>query len=293
MTNKQLIGTGVAIITPFKDGKEDYDSLHSIIDHVIEGGVEYIVSLGTTGESVTLDYEEQKRVLDFTLEKTDGRVPIVAGFGGNNTKQLIEHIQSFDLTGVHSILSSSPAYNKPPQNGIIAHYTALADASPKPIILYNVPGRTSSNLTAETTLALAEHPNISGIKEASGDLEQATDIIRQAPDDFLVVSGDDPTALALISIGGKGVISVIANALPGPFSNMIRYALEGDFVKAREINNRLFPIHKWLYLEGNPVGVKAAVEALGLASREVRLPLLPMSDKNAQVLKDLIQKVGK
>jgi 4-hydroxy-tetrahydrodipicolinate synthase len=293
MTNKQLIGTGVAIITPFKDGKEDYDSLHSIIDHVIEGGVEYIVSLGTTGESVTLDYEEQKRVLDFTLEKTDGRVPIVAGFGGNNTKQLIEHIKSFDLTDVHSILSSSPAYNKPPQNGIIAHYTAVADASPKPIILYNVPGRTSSNLTAETTLALAEHPNISGIKEASGDLEQATDIIRQAPDDFLVVSGDDPTALALISIGGKGVISVIANALPGPFSNMIRYALEGDFVKAREINNRLFPIHKWLYLEGNPVGVKAAVEALGLASREVRLPLLPMSDKNAQVLKDLIQKVGK
>lgn len=292
MIQHRFKGTGVALITPFKNGEVDLDSLEKVIDHVIKGGVEYLVSLGTTGETPVLTPEEQQRILSFTVEKAEERVPVVAGFGGNNTSALIDTIRSFDLEGVSAILSSSPAYNKPSQSGIIAHYTAMADASPLPVILYNVPGRTASNMSAETTLKLAEHPQIIGIKEASGNLEQATEIIRQAPDDFLVISGDDPTALPFLSIGGDGVISVIANALPGAFTDMIRLGLEGDFAEARALHHHLFPIHKWLYIEGNPVGIKEACSYFGLCSNEMRLPLVPMSRENQKHLHEELKKAG-
>jgi 4-hydroxy-tetrahydrodipicolinate synthase len=292
MTSKHFHGTGVALITPFKNGAIDYPALGKIIDHVIEGGVEYLVSLGTTGETPTLSIPEQQKILAFTVEKAGQRVPVVAGFGGNDTAELIRTIRNFDLDGVSAILSSSPAYNKPSQRGIIAHYSALADSSPLPVILYNVPGRTASNILAETTLALAEHEQIIGIKEASGNLEQATEIIRQAPEGFITVSGDDPTALAMTAIGGKGVISVIANLYPKPFSNMIRTALKGDLDTARGTNNRLFPVHNWLYVEGNPVGIKEACALKGLCSAEVRLPLVGMSASNRDGLRNAMSATG-
>lgn len=292
MTSKHFHGTGVALITPFKNGAIDFQALGKIIDHVIEGGVEYLVSLGTTGETPTLSIPEQQKILAFTVEKAGQRVPVVAGFGSNDTAELIQTIRDFDLDGVSAILSSSPSYNKPSQRGIFAHYSAMADNSPLPIILYNVPGRTASNMLAETTLALAEHEQIIGIKEASGNLEQATEIIRQAPEGFITVSGDDPTALAMTAIGGKGVISVIANVYPEPFSNMIRAALNEDLETAREANNRLFPVHKWLYVEGNPVGIKEACALKGLCSEEVRLPLVGMSDSNRDGLRNAMNAAG-
>lgn len=284
MKTSPFTGTGVALITPLKNGEVDYKALGKIIDHCIDGGVDYLVSLGTTGETPVLTRDEQSAVLRYTTEHCQGRVPVVAGFGGNDTRALIEDIQHFELGDVAAILSSSPAYNKPSQKGIIAHYTAVADAAPKPLILYNVPGRTCSNIAADTTLQLAEHPNIIGIKEASGNLEQATEIIRQAPSDFLTLSGDDPTALAMVGIGGHGVISVIANALPAHFSKLIRAALDGNFHEAQKLNNLLFPLHKWLYIEGNPVGIKEACRHLGLCGNELRLPLVSMSPTNSELL---------
>lgn len=292
MTSNSYTGTGVALITPFSNGTIDFNSLARIIDHVISGGADYVVSLGTTGETPTLSSAEKQEVLTFTVNKVDGRVPIVAGFGGNNTSALIASVKSFDLNGVSAILSASPSYNKPSQRGIIAHYRALADTAPHPVILYNVPGRTCSNITAETTLELATHPNIIGIKEASGDIQQATEIIRNAPENFLTISGDDPTALALIGTGGHGVISVIANALPRDFSTMIRHAINGDVKSAQLLNNRLFPIHHWLYVEGNPVGIKEACSYLDLCKPEVRLPLVQMTDANKMLLHRSMKNAG-
>lgn len=286
-------GTGVALVTPFRDHDVDYAALEEIIDYVIEGGVDFIVSLGTTGEAITLSAEECRKVFDFTIQRVSGRVPLVAGlFGSNFTEKLVEKIRHYNLEGFDAIMSSSPAYNKPPQEGIFQHYMAIEAASPVPIIIYNVPGRTSSNVKPETVLRLAEASDkFIAVKEASGDLNQAMQILKHRPDDFLVLSGDDPLTLPMIAAGGDGVISVIANAFPFEFSEMVRAALNGDFSTARRYNFELLDVHPWLYIEGNPIGIKAAMEIKGLCSKEMRIPLVPLSDTNYLNLKKAMEKV--
>ncbi len=272
-------GTGVALVTPFRAGKIDFESLGMVIDHVLKGGVEYLVSLGTTGEANMLSEEEQKEVLAFTVSHARGRVPVVAGcFAGNDTADVVRKMERFDLDGCAALLSSSPAYVKPSQEGIYRHFMALEEASPLPIILYNVPGRTASNMSADLCLRLANaSQKFIGVKEASGDLVQGSRIAKYAPDHFHLLSGDDPTAPGLIACGAIGVISVIANAFPAIFSSLIRDALSGNREDAIRGHQRLLDLHPLLYVEGNPVGVKAALEILGLARRDVRLPLVPLS----------------
>jgi 4-hydroxy-tetrahydrodipicolinate synthase len=288
-----LRGTGVALITPFNQEKEiDYPALQKLIEHCIAGGVDSLISMGTTGESVTLTKEEKAQLLAFTIKQAAGRAQIIVGIGGNNTQEVADEIESLDTTGISAILSSSPAYNKPSQEGIYQHYMALEKVAKLPIIIYNVPGRTASNLTAETTLRLAHASSkFAGVKEASGDLAQATKIIKDRPEHFLVLSGDDPLALALVGIGGDGVISVIANAYPKEFSQMIRMSLNGEFKAAQKINNTLFDLHKWLYIDGNPSGIKAACHLLGICENEFRLPLVPMAAANYQKLREAMQAI--
>jgi 4-hydroxy-tetrahydrodipicolinate synthase len=276
---KKLYGTGVALITPFhKDGSIDFKSYSNLIEHVIKGKCEYIVPLGTTGENSTLSREECKAVLSCAVETVNGRVPVVLGLGGNNTREIIRAFEDFDFDGVDAILSVSPYYSKPAQRGIIQHYKALSVESPVPIILYNVPARTGSNLTAETTLTLAhECKNIIGIKEASGNVEQAMFIIHDKPENFLVISGDDGIALPLISAGAAGVISVIANAYPQNFSEMIRQSLKYNFAKAKSLHYDLMPLLPLLFAEGNPAGIKFALKQLGICEEHMRLPQVPVS----------------
>lgn len=293
MKDQRFIGTGVAIITPFKDNEVDYPSLANIIDHVINGGVNYIVALGSTGETATLNEAEARDILDFCIKHINNRVPLVAGnFGGNDTKELVKKIKDYNFDGVSAILSSSPAYIKPSQEGIYRHYMALAEVSPVPIIIYNVPGRTRSNIEWETTVRLAEaSKNFVGIKEASGDLIQTTRIIKNKPDHFIVTSGDDEVALAMTAVGGDGVISVMANALPKAFSQMINFALDQDYYAARSLNFKTYDLQKWLYVEGNPVGIKSAMEVLGFCTNEVRLPLSPLSAPNYAKLKEELLRI--
>lgn len=293
MKQHKLSGTGVAIVTPFQGQTIDYSALGRQIDYVINGGVDYIVSLGTTGEAVTLSKEECRAVFDFTIEKVKGRVPLVAGlFGSNYTEKLVAAIEEYDFTGFDAIMSSSPAYNKPPQEGIYQHYMAIERVSPLPIIIYNVPGRTGSNVEPETILRLAHaSKKFVAIKDASGDLTQGMKIIKERPEEFLVLSGDDPTALSLMANGGDGVISVIANAFPEHFSSMTRAALNGDFKTAAKLNLDLLDLHHWLYLEGNPTGVKAALEMKGLCTRDVRIPLVPLSQASYEALAAELAKV--
>ncbi len=293
MKYNRFRGTGVALVTPFKNKEIDFEALGKVLDHVILGGVEYVVSLGTTGESATLSTKEKHAVLDFTVKYVNKRVPIVAGFGGNDTRQIIHEMEAYHFRGIDAILSSSPSYNKPTQEGIYQHYMALAKAAPAPIIIYNVPGRTASNIEAETTLRLAHDSNrFVGIKEASGDLSQASKILKFKPKDFLVLSGDDPTALPLVSIGGDGVISVIGNALPELFSNMIRKGLSGNFKQAAIDHLAISDIHHWLYTEGNPAGIKAAMEMMGICGKETRLPLVPVSDSTYLSLREELEKIN-
>ena len=286
-------GTGVALVTPFKNGKVDWEDLEKILEHVIAGGVEFLVSLGTTGESVTLSDTEHRDILDFTIRINRGRLPLVAGvFGGNNTAALVEKIQGFNFDGIDAILSSNPAYNKPGQEGIFQHYMALEDVSPVPIIIYNVPSRTASNMTAETTLRLANaSPKFLGIKEASDDIYQVMKILKGKPKDFLVLSGDDFITLPLIASGGDGVISVIANTVPRPFTDMVRAALRQDMPTAQLLNLKLLDLYRLLFIEGNPVGVKAAMELQSLCNREVRLPLVPMSENGVHQIMAELEKV--
>jgi 4-hydroxy-tetrahydrodipicolinate synthase len=283
----QFKGTGVALITPFKnDGSVDYNSLEKIIEHCIQGGVESLISMGTTGESVTLTHQEKYKIINFTIERARKRAQIIVGIGGNNTAELVDELKSLNTSGIDGILSSSPAYNKPSQEGIYQHYMTLEKFSPLPIIIYNVPGRTSSNITASTTIRLANaSTKFAAVKEASGDLAQATQILRDRPNHFVVLSGDDPLALALIGIGGDGVISVIANAYPREFSDMIRFGLNGNYPSAQTLNNKLFNLHKWLYIDGNPAGIKAACSHLNLCENYLRLPLVPMNVDNENSLK--------
>lgn len=283
-------GTGVALVTPFTDKNVDHDALRRIVNHVIDGGVDYLVALGTTGESALLTDDEKLEVLQTIIDENNSRVPVVAGnFGGNNTKRLQRYIEEFNFTGIDAILSASPAYVKPSQEGIYRHYMDLAEAAPVPIIVYNVPGRTASNIATSTMVRLAEASDkFIGVKEASGDLVQGTEMIQKVPKNFFVTSGDDPTALPLIACGSTGVISVIANAFPHIFSSMIGAALDNDYVTARKLNKQLYDIHKWLYVEGNPVGIKAAMQILGICHRDVRLPLAAMSDEHYLKLEEAI-----
>ena len=275
-------GIGVALVTPFlEDHRIDFESLKRLIDHVISGGVDYLVALGTTGEAATLSTSEKAQVLQACVEYNSGRVPLMLGLGGNATQKLLEEIEATEFYGVASILSVSPYYNKPTQDGIIAHYKALADASPVPLVLYNIPGRTMSNLNASTTLTLSHHPNIVGIKEASGNLEQCMQIAASMPKDFLLLSGDDLLTKPILSIGGSGVISVLANAIPATFKILI----EGDSKASLEAAYSLLELNSLMYQEGNPVGLKNLLLHLGiLSSDQVRLPLLRAS-------KDLSNKI--
>jgi len=272
-----LHGTGVALITPMMpDGKVDVKGLETLVDHVLQG-VDYIVALGTTGESATLNTKEKELVLDTIRRKMAGKKPLILGHGGNDTAKLINQMKDMDFTGVDGVLSVSPYYSKPSQKGILAHYQAFADACPVPVLLYNVPGRTGSNISASTTLELASHPNIVATKEASGNVEQCMAIAAGKPDDFYLISGDDMLTPSLIAIGAQGVISVLANAWPKEFSAMVEFSLKNDFQSASEIWKNWLEINPLLYEEGNPVGIKAVMKEMGLCYPDVRLPLLPAS----------------
>lgn len=276
---KILRGTGVALITPFQSNEAvDYKALEKVLDHVISGGVEYVVTLGTTGETPTLSKEEKLDIIRFTCAKVAGRVPVVVGIGGNDTRALVKDLETYPLDQAVAVLSASPYYNKPSQEGLFQHYRLLAQASPRPLILYNVPGRTGRNLNAATTLRLAhEVPNIAGIKEASGDMGQCMQILRDKPSTFMVVSGDDALALPQMACGMEGVISVAANAFPKEFSEMIRLCLKGDFAAAKKLNDPLLEAYEIMFAENNPAGVKALMAGMQLIQNQLRLPMVPLS----------------
>ncbi len=285
-----LQGTGVAIITPFKKNFEvDYNALEKLIDNLIQNGVEYLVTLGTTGETPTLSKDEMIDIVNCTFDKVNKRVPVVVGIGGNNTAELLKSPELFPLDKAVAVLSSSPNYNKPSQEGIFQHYKKFSEACPKPVILYNVPGRTGSNINAETTLRLAkECENIAGIKEASGNMIQCMHILKNRPEKFLVVSGDDHLALPLIACGMDGVISVAANCFPKDFSEMIRSALSLSIKKARELQYKLLHGMDLLFAENNPAGVKAFLAEMGMIENVLRLPLVPLSAPLHQKVKEFI-----
>jgi 4-hydroxy-tetrahydrodipicolinate synthase len=285
----KLKGTGVAIVTPFNsDDTIDFSSLKKVVNHIIKGKCEYIVALGTTGESVTLSKEEKAAVTKCIVDAVKGRVPVILGIGGNNTKEILYSLKNSDLTGISAILSVSPYYNKPNQRGIYEHYKLIAGATSLPIILYNVPGRTASNLTAETTLKLAEDfKNIIAVKEASGSMEQIMKIIKHKPKDFMVISGDDNLTLSILACGGDGVISVVANAYPKGFSEMVRQALKGNFDQARKLNYKHTDIVEQLFADGSPGGVKEFLHLMGLCQPHVRLPLYKVNDHVLKRIKEL------
>ena len=279
--NKSLyFGTGVAVVTPFTtDLKVDFNSLRNLIHYLIDSDIRYLVAMGTTAESSTISVEEKKQIFDCFVETIDGRVPLIMGLGGNDTMALQRALQQVDTTGFSAILSVSPYYNRPTQEGIYQHYKALDAVTPLPLVLYNVPGRTSSNINAETTLRIAHDcPNVIGIKDASGDLDQGKAILDGRPDNFIVLSGDDETAIPLIQSGAEGVISVIAGGFPRFFSNGVVAALEGDDDKANEIATLAQPIIDLLFVEGNPGGIKAVLHQRGLIENQLRLPLVPVSN---------------
>ncbi len=286
-----LSGTGVALVTPFtSNNKIDFNALEKIIDFVIKHGVQYIVTLGTTGETPTLSKDEKIEVALFTYDKVNERVPVVTGLGGNNTGELIKDLEEFPLEKAAAVLSASPYYNKPSQQGLFEHYKALAKASPIPIILYNVPGRTARNIDASTTLQLAnEVENIAGIKEASGDILQCMKILKNRPPDFLVVSGDDQLVLPQIACGVDGVISVAANALPEKFSRMIQFALNGDFANAKQLNDEMMEAYELMFAENNPAGVKAFMHEAGLLENNLRLPVVALSENLHKQVKDYLK----
>jgi 4-hydroxy-tetrahydrodipicolinate synthase len=276
---KKFKGTGVAIVTPFKnDSSIDFAALGRIVNHTIDGGVNYIVVMGTTGESATLTKDEKKAVLSYVAEVTDNRVPLVTGIGGNSTQEVVNCIRHANLTGVDGILSVAPYYNKPNQRGLFQHFKVIANCSPVPVLLYNVPGRTCSNISSETCLELAnECENIIGIKEASGDIVQIMRIIKDKPDNFMVISGDDMMTLPIISCGGSGVISVLANAFPAATSELVSNALKSNFKAAREIQLRYLEMIELLFADGNPAGVKAMLGIMNLCQNYLRLPLVPVN----------------
>jgi 4-hydroxy-tetrahydrodipicolinate synthase len=287
---QQLKGTGVALVTPFKANEDiDFNALGNLIDFIISNGVEYVVSLGTTGETPTLSKEEKFDIINFTYEKVNNRVPVVVGVGGNNTKEVAKDLSTYPLEKATAVLSASPYYNKPSQEGIFQHYKVLAAASPKPIILYNVPGRTGRNMEAATTIRLAkEVTNIGGIKEASNSIPQCIEILRERPSDFLVVSGDDDLVMPELACGIDGVISVAANCFPKEFGDMVRSGLKQDFISAKKINDTLLEVYNLLFVENNPAGVKAFLHELGLIENILRLPMVPLSKGVYQQVKNYL-----
>ncbi|MEJ6979817.1 4-hydroxy-tetrahydrodipicolinate synthase [Pedobacter sp. P351] len=286
-------GTGVAMVTPFNtDGSVDLEGLKRLINFQLDGGVQYLVSLGTTGEASTLSKEEKKSVWEFTKETVAGRVPLVAGIGGNSTSEVIQALEDFDSAGYDAILSVSPYYNRPTQEGIYQHYKAIAEATPLPVILYNVPARTGSNMTAETTLRLAhDFKNFIGVKEAAGNFDQFNKILRDKPEDFLFISGDDGVSLPLISMGAVGIISVVANAIPAIFSKMIGLCLEGKFKEAQVLHYKILEFTNSLFLEGNPGGVKDALKHLGICGDTLRLPLVNVGQSLSATIKQELEKL--
>lgn len=279
MNLNKLKGTGVALVTPFhKDGSIDFKSFRKLIDRCLDGKVEYLVPLGTTGEAATLSQNERRAILDFVVEINDKRVPIVLGLGGNNTQEILTTLEECDFDGVDAILSVSPYYNRPSQKGIFQHYKMIGNNCPIPVLLYNVPARTGSNMDSETILQLAhEVKNIVGIKEASGNLEKAMHIIKNKPKDFLVICGDDLLSLPLIACGAEGAISVIANAYPKDYSEMVRLALDQNFDKSRKLHYKLLDITHAIFLDGNPSGIKGLLTAMNICTENVRLPLMAVS----------------
>ena len=286
----KFFGTGVAMVTPFNADKSvDFESLGKLVDYLTNGGVEFLVVLGTTGEAATLSTEERHKVVRYVIEKNAGKLPVVVGVGGNNTEEVLHTLRTFDLSGVDAILSVTPYYNKPNQRGLYEHYKAIALESKLPIILYNVPGRTGINMTAETTVKLAkEFKNIIGIKEASANLTQMTYILRDKPADFIVLSGDDGLALPQMAIGMDGVISVAGNCLPREFSDMVRYSIAGDMAKARPLHNKFVEIIDALFADGNPAGAKAALSYRKVVKNELRLPLVPVNDALQKKIEQLM-----
>jgi len=285
-------GTGVALVTPFNtDGSVDYNGLKNLINYLVDGGIDYLVSLGTTGETATMTKDEKKKVWAYTAEINNNRLPLVAGIGGNNTFSVAEDIKSFDAAGYSAILSVSPYYNKPTQEGIYQHYKYLAEISPLDLILYNVPGRTGSNMSPETTCRLAhDFKNIIATKEASGSFDQFNQIMRDKPADFLLISGDDPVTLPMIALGAAGIISVIGNALPKQFSDMVKLCLAGDYKAALPAHLGLVEFTRLAFAEGNPAGIKAALKHLGVCGDTVRLPLVKAS---ASLEKSIIAEIEK
>jgi 4-hydroxy-tetrahydrodipicolinate synthase len=287
---ENFMGTGVALVTPFtSDNAVDYQALDRVVNHVLSGGIEYLVVLGTTGEVATLSKEEKKQVVHHVLESTAKRVPVVIGIGGNNTAEVVESVKHTDFQGISGVLSVAPYYNRPTQRGLYEHFSAIAKCCPLPLIIYNVPGRTASNITADTTLQLAnDHKNIVATKEASGNLQQIMQIIKYKPSHFNVISGDDLLTWPMIGIGARGVISVIANSHPKQFSDMVRAALKGDIATASNLHYQLFDLIGALFDEGSPAGVKAAMEIMGICGKEVRLPLVSASDGLTDKLRKLL-----
>ena len=285
---------GVALITPFnEDGTIDFPALARLIEYQIQNGIDYLVALGTTAETPTLTEDEKARVRAFIIEKVNGRVPIVLGLGGNNTNAIVENLKTQNFDGIDAILSVVPYYDKPSQEGIYQHYKAIASATKLPVILYNVPGRTGVNMTAETTLRLArDFDNIVAIKEASGNITQMDDIIKNKPSDFMVISGDDGITFPLITLGAVGVISVIGNAFPREFSRMVRLALNGDYASALTIHHRFTELFSLLFVDGNPAGVKCLLHAMGYIQNQLRLPLVPTRITTYEKIRDVLQKLN-
>jgi len=292
MTKNKFAGTGVALVTPFrKDGSIDFNSVEKLVEHQISNNIDYLVVMGTTGEAATLSKDERLAVINYVAEINNKRVPMVVGVGGNNTRDVVDRIKTYEGSkDIDAILSVAPYYNKPSQNGIFQHYKTIASASPVPLILYNVPGRTSVNISAETTLKIAhEVDNIVAIKEASGNFEQIMQILRDKPEGFEVISGDDALTLPLLTIGVSGVISVVANAYPADFSEMVRLALKGNLAEARIKHFKLFEIIRNLFTEGNPAGVKAVLDIMNLVPNNLRLPLTPVSRSLRNKLAKLVE----
>lgn len=293
MIYSKLKGMGVALITPFKEDESiDFDALARLVEHQIKSGTDYLVVCGTTAETPTLTEQEKEQIREFVIQTNNGRLPIVLGIGGNNTRAVVEKLKTTNLEGVDAILSVTPYYNKPSQEGLYQHYAAIAKASPRPVILYNVPGRTGVNMTAPTTLRLAaEFSNICAVKEASGNFTQIDDIIKKKPEDFLVISGDDGITFPLITLGAVGVISVIGNAFPKEFSRMVRLALQGDYANARQIHHRFTELIELLFVEGNPAGVKSMLALMGFIENKLRLPLVPNTIKTYEKIRQVLNQL--
>lgn len=289
-----LVGTGVALITPFNQDKSiDFNALARLIEYQIAGGTNYLVVLGTTGETATLSKSEKEEVFRFVADKAHGRIPLVAGIGGNNTQDIIKQIQRVDSRTYSAVLSVSPYYNKPTQEGIYQHYKAISDVSPLPLILYNVPGRTGSNIESATTIRLAKNcANIVGIKEASGNFNQYSEIMRDKPDNFLLISGDDGTFLPMAALGARGLISVLGNALPETISTLVSTALENDFESARRLHSKVLDIIDLCFVEGNPAGIKAILHQKGLCMNDVRLPLVEVSENTVEAITAELQRLN-